>query len=151
MKIFFKALIATLALSACDPLKVTDARDPRFNPNNFTFSDYGSERELLNVLSVLFPAGTERASVEKVVIDIAGFQAGFTEGAGGRYFITYYDPRNHELPSYLESRILGNGLRRTQFEYDVHDRVVAIKADILDGKSNPKFLVGKPVGKGKKL
>lgn len=58
-------------LCACNPLKVTDPRDPRFNPNNFSFSDY-DKTEVRSVFMVLFPVGTSQEFIDKVLVEAGG-------------------------------------------------------------------------------
>ncbi|GEM_PF-2852209 len=52
------------------PLKVTDPLDPRFNPKHLRFHHYKTDEELYAVLKTIFPAGTPRAKVDKILTDI---------------------------------------------------------------------------------
>jgi hypothetical protein len=51
-----------------NPFKVTDPSDPRFNPDKFSFSDYKSREELADAFRVLFPVGTPKEFVDRVLI-----------------------------------------------------------------------------------
>jgi hypothetical protein len=57
------------------PFKVTDPTDPRFNPDRFRFSDYGPG-ELKPAFRILFPIGTSKEFVERVLIKATGSTCG---------------------------------------------------------------------------
>ena len=67
----------TLAwLIAAEPFKVTDPRDPRFDPDRFRFSDYletDSRRptwgQMDAAFAALFPSGVSRDVVERVLVN----------------------------------------------------------------------------------
>lgn len=65
-------LILGLALSACNPFKVTDPHDPRFKSEDFSFLSYGSLDELTEVLNHLLPKGTSKSEVELFFQGIKG-------------------------------------------------------------------------------
>ena len=60
-------LFTVLFTTACNPFKVTDPNDPNFDPNKFSFSDYKSY-EMYNTFRVLFPVGTEKSYVDRVLV-----------------------------------------------------------------------------------
>lgn len=49
-------------------LKVTDPSDPRFNPDRFSFSDYKDHDELVIAFRKLFPIGTPKKFVDRVLV-----------------------------------------------------------------------------------
>lgn len=55
--------------------KITDPSDPRFDPMKFSFRDYtkkrGNEWDLPAALLKMSPPGTDKAYVEKILIDVA--------------------------------------------------------------------------------
>lgn len=65
------------------PWKVTDPTDPRFDKQNFTVTDYGSQDEFDDALEAMFPIGTKREAVDAAM-----------EKAGAR--IKPYKPAKHE-------------------------------------------------------
>lgn len=72
LKIFFFALIGLLALCGCNPFKVTDPNDPRFDIKKFELNDYRSNKEIAEVIRKYMPIGTSRNDVEKILVSIAG-------------------------------------------------------------------------------
>lgn len=50
-------------------LKATDPYHPWFNPDKFRFEDYSDHCMKKEVLAKLFPIGTERSFVERVLVD----------------------------------------------------------------------------------
>lgn len=55
------------------PFKVTDPADPRFKVERFSFYDYWGDRELLQkTFRILFPPGTNKTFVDKVLIEYGG-------------------------------------------------------------------------------
>ncbi len=53
------------------PWKVTDPSDPNFKIEEFRFTDYTSEHKLELALEILFPVGTDKAYVDKILGEIA--------------------------------------------------------------------------------
>ena len=72
MKKSFILIGIVIFLSACNPFKVTDPSDPRFDPTRFNFNDYRSNNELLKALKILLPIGTSKKEAETLLVDIAG-------------------------------------------------------------------------------
>ena len=67
------ALVIATVLVAPNPFKVTDPADPRFDPEKFSFRDYGGigEIPLKDAMQILFPPGTEKSFVDHVLVDTA--------------------------------------------------------------------------------
>lgn len=148
----FIVLISCFLAVACNPSKVTDPRDSKFDINEFSFMNYKTEQEFKDALVYLFPSGTERNKVEVLFLDKMKMVSGYTKGKSGNYYITYYVlNKKNKLPSYTAHKFFNRGLRMTQFEYDEHDSLVGMEVQILHGKSNPRFFQGTPVQKGMKL
>ncbi len=51
------------------PWKVIDPTDPRFDPMEFRFTDYESGVKEAAFYSCLFPAGTEKTYIDKILVD----------------------------------------------------------------------------------
>jgi hypothetical protein len=58
--------------SGCNPFKVIDPADPRFDPKKFRFEDYEAYRQLKYVLSQIISRGMERSSVEQILVASGG-------------------------------------------------------------------------------
>ena len=69
MKNLMAVLVSCLALVACNPFKVSDPSDPRFDPMQFKFSDYRGTGQLPDVLRTIFPPGTKKEFVDKVLVN----------------------------------------------------------------------------------
>ena len=54
--------------TGCNPFKVVDPDDPRFKPERFQFEDYGTERQLAYAISRIITPGTERETVEEILV-----------------------------------------------------------------------------------
>jgi len=52
------------------PWKVIDPTDPRFDPLAFRFSDYDSGFQSGQVYACLFPKGTDKSYVDRILVDI---------------------------------------------------------------------------------
>ena len=80
--IFSKGILLAgmVMLTACNPFKVTDPSDPRFDVTKFSFEDYRIEKDLHDALGAVFPSGTNRKVIEDILIDNAGLLSGYTEG-----------------------------------------------------------------------
>ena len=71
--ILFIVSLCMLATTACsDPFKVTDPSDPKFNPDKFKFEDYPGIPLMTDALKKLFPVGTPKEFVEKILVDVGG-------------------------------------------------------------------------------
>lgn len=53
-------------------MKITDPDDPNFNLDRFSFHDYGSKDELADALKKLFPVGTPKSLIDRVLVDAGG-------------------------------------------------------------------------------
>ncbi len=66
------ALVWYVVLEYPAPWKIIDPADPRFDPMKFEFTDYGPNTELQKTLNTLFPPGTEKTYVDKILGNIGG-------------------------------------------------------------------------------
>lgn len=64
--------IAISLIVLVDPFKVTDPLNPAFNPDRFSFRDYSGREELMVVYRALFPIGTPKAEVDRVLMKAGG-------------------------------------------------------------------------------
>ena len=89
--LFFSGLIA------CNPFKVTDPNDARFDPDQFSFYDYDNYTERRAALKKVFPVGTSKEDVDKILLEQDGANFGSTNS---RQVISYlYKP-------YLQTNII---------------------------------------------
>ena len=69
----FTILLSVLLLSACNPSKVTDPRDPKFDPSAVSFDDYlSNSQDMIMFLKIVFPPGTSKEYVDQILVDSAG-------------------------------------------------------------------------------
>lgn len=66
----FFVLVVCVSVAACASSKVTDPRDPKFDATQFRFEDYSSKSEISPIIHHMFPVGTDRSYVEKILVDI---------------------------------------------------------------------------------
>ncbi|MCG7870492.1 MAG: hypothetical protein JAZ11_00130 [Candidatus Thiodiazotropha lotti] len=57
-------------LEAPLPFKVTDPSDPNFDPLKFRYTDYYSETDFSKAIESMFPIGTEKSYVDKILVHI---------------------------------------------------------------------------------
>lgn len=62
MKILVLLMVA-VALAACNPFKVTDPQNPKFDAAKFRFEDYKTS-EIKHVLMQIFPIGTPQIKID---------------------------------------------------------------------------------------
>lgn len=60
-----------LALSGCNPFKVTDPKNPAFDLSDFALKNYQTSENLLASLEVLIPVRSKKDQVEKILINQA--------------------------------------------------------------------------------
>jgi hypothetical protein len=78
MKRFIIVVMSLMMLTttACsNPFKVTDPSDPKFNPDKFRFEDYPGIPQMTEALKKLFPVGTPKEFVERVLVKAGGAEA----------------------------------------------------------------------------
>jgi hypothetical protein len=68
MKKFIPVLLLML-LVACNPFKITDPNDPKFDPMKFRFEDYKNDDSLTAALKKVFPVGTEISYVDGILVN----------------------------------------------------------------------------------
>lgn len=98
-------LLVTLigALVGC---KVTDPRDPRFDPMQFDFNDYQSHEQMADVLRLILSPGMTRAEVEKYLVEVGGADIlDRTDNADFGYGLDH-DPTFQDLRKRSQSLIL---------------------------------------------
>lgn len=54
------------------PWKVINPEHPRFDPMVFQWPDYTSRKELGHALRTMFPPGTDKADVDKILVEVGG-------------------------------------------------------------------------------
>ena len=117
-----KKLVLTLLLiasiGACSPTKVTDPSDPNFNPDKFSFRDYGEGKEmsLHEAFRRLFPLG-----VEHVLVEVGGVEQ---YGCSDWNNLCAY-----RFPRYMQG---WKGGAKLQVLFDENDRLIA-------GAGHPNF------------
>jgi len=65
-------LIWFALLDAPMPWKVTDPSDPKFDPMKFEYTDYHSNSEFRTALKIMFPLGTEKSYIDKILVEVGG-------------------------------------------------------------------------------
>jgi hypothetical protein len=74
------------------PLKAIDPDDPRFEPEQFAFEDYeGNEHLLPGALKKAFPPGTDKAYVDRILVEAGNTSITKNEGEGD---YTYLWPKD---------------------------------------------------------
>lgn len=69
-------LLVLLSFGSRSAMTITDPSDPRFDPNEFRFEDYqANQDDLPNTFRVLFPIGTNRTTVEAILVRAGGARA----------------------------------------------------------------------------
>jgi len=98
MKTLLKSLLIllfTASIGACNPMKVTDPNDPNFDPDKFSFRDYGEGKEmsLHEAFRRLFPPGTSKEFVEHVLVKVGGVEKYGCKENSVQSLCTYYYPQ----------------------------------------------------------
>jgi len=139
MKQLFLLILCVLSLSACenDPtsiFKVKDPADSRFDPMKFSYLDYRGTVHLQEIFPKIFPVGTDKAFVDKVLIDAGGAFAR-KRNVNPKYpdWIKYnYIYRGTTY--YRKLLMLGPVTENMGFYFDKENKVVQIT-------KGPKFLI----------
>jgi len=69
---FAAIIVAAGSMAVADAIKVTDPTDPRFNPDEFKFTDYKNPDELVVIYKKIFPIGTSKEFVDRVLVKAGG-------------------------------------------------------------------------------
>lgn len=87
--------IMGISIGACNPMKVIDPSDPQFNPDNFKFSDYydNDEMSLAEAYRILFPPGTPKAFVDRVLVGAGRAKGGNLGQKNGYDMYAYRVPK----------------------------------------------------------
>lgn len=89
-------LLAVAAFVIVNPFKVTDPSDPRFDPDKFKFSNYSYDDDSLrDAFQKLFPIGTPKDFVDRVLVDAGGATGG--QGRTLKELYSYYEPKGERL------------------------------------------------------
>ena len=76
--------------------KVTDPTNPDFNPDNFSYRDYRNQpMELREAFRVMFPQGTPKEYVDRILVDKAGFTELFVGEVEEYYLVGYGFPSKY--------------------------------------------------------
>ncbi|MFA5989467.1 MAG: hypothetical protein WC803_07670 [Sphingomonas sp.] len=65
----FVALVVFSTAACSNPFKITDPSDPKFDPDHFSFDDYRGINKLAEAYAKLFPIGTPKSFVDRVLIN----------------------------------------------------------------------------------
>lgn len=76
--------------------KVTDAHHPDFNPEKFSYRDYRNEpMKLREAFRVMFPQGTSKEYVDRILIQGADFRQRRRYEVNGYYLLIYSFPKKY--------------------------------------------------------
>lgn len=76
--------------TGCNPLKVVDPTDPRFEALKFQFEDYGSETQLAHAISQIVKPDMDRRTIDRILVESG--HASIRETQEGRaVYYTYPD------------------------------------------------------------
>lgn len=102
---------------------INDAKNPDFEKEAFRYYRYISSPDLYGTLRTMFPSGTSREEVEKILVEKAGAKK---EDRGGG-FVIYSYPKPMGIPHLLHMNPLGcDNTYRIAVEYDKANQVVSI-------------------------
>lgn len=91
-------LLCTTSLAACNPFKVTDPNDPKFDPAKFQFSDYPDFETASNVLNEIFPLGTKDTKVNSLLLEnlnlLSSEKVYIGEDKKNKYSVYYFFPND---------------------------------------------------------
>lgn len=105
---------------ATAPFKVTDPSDPRFDPMKFNFRDYrGEGLTVSDVFPVLFPPGTPKDLVDKILVEAGGATSRQSELRESQWV--------YQEPAYYRGINSIKGAPIHVFVFDEHNRVVNIR------------------------
>lgn len=111
------------------PWKITDPHDPRFNPQNFQFTDYSNSRELSEVLRVMFPVGTEKEVVDRALSRAGATIRKYTPAKNEKIpkNLYYYSYRNFRsvIGSFLAVTTLDDSAWKVGIYYDENETVTS--------------------------
>lgn len=137
MKIRALMLLLSLFVVACNPFKVTDPNDPRFDVTKFDLNDYKSHTELAEVMRILFKVGTTKDEVDRVLVEYG--QAKMTDVANLDNILGSHPPAHINLPDlqnrstyihmYGKQGKLSNWGWRILIFYDENKKVIQILSD----------------------
>ena len=69
---FLLLIIFAGYLISITPNKTIDPNDPNFDPLKFRFEDYKADRRIEEVIKIMFPEGTDKEKIDKILINVAG-------------------------------------------------------------------------------
>jgi len=87
MKILLQAfliMVSSTLILGCNPMKVTDPSNPKFDPDQFSFKDnFFNRQSKIDAFRKLFPPGTSKEFVDRVLIESGGARTSQTEDLPG--------------------------------------------------------------------
>jgi hypothetical protein len=99
-------------------LLVTNPDDPRFDPRQFRFSNYskprGNEPEFKKAITKMFPPGTDKAYVDKILVDRAGARVDKNQNS------RFHNPTDQDYTYVWSPSGLGGWL--VNFIFDEHNK-----------------------------
>lgn len=107
-------ILMVLCVVACNPLKVTDPNDPKFDINQFEFNDHRARDDIAEVFMKAFPIGTEKSFIDSILIDAAGAKS--ERSKTYKNLVIYYEPWSLHWKK----------PRHFNFTYDDQDRLINI-------------------------
>jgi hypothetical protein len=115
---FVLVFVACLSVASC-ATKVIDPSDPRFDPTKFSFEDFRQRHfgQPIVYFNKLFPAGTDKAYVDKILVTVG--HATFQETPNP-------DARYHDIGYYYKSHGFWEWGAVVSVTYDSHDKLVRI-------------------------
>lgn len=113
--------------SACNPFKIIDPTNPKFEPTNFRFEDYPGYPYMRYAIGQIISPGMDRTRVEDILVksghaktELYGEQPSSPESTGPEKVILYIHPRG--ILSERGSWII-------EIKYDTDDRVESIRVN----------------------
>ncbi len=103
MKNIIMAVALCLSLVACNPFKVTDPNDPRFDPMKFKFSDYTFNNNLYDALDKSLTNGISIEEIDKILVDSGKAEKKFVKTLVNKQNLYTYKYRRwyHPIFSFL--------------------------------------------------
>lgn len=118
------------------PWKVIDAADPRFDPMKFEFTDYLSSGKRAQSLTCLFPVGTDKTYVDKILVDIGHAEVKKYE----RQNKALYHPNEYLYQKYIFREIWARFLMPTPDSYEIPTVHFSIRYDAENKVESAGFL-----------
>lgn len=128
----FAAVMLLLALgsvagkSAAYLFSVKDPNHDAFRPDKFAFEKYATDSEsLLAAFTTLFPPGSTKEKVDRLLVDIAGATAKDYRSGNSYDFVTYQHKASPVFPVWIDCPASMTWTFRVHFDSD--ERVTDVK------------------------